>query len=114
MPACLPVWASEDAVKMGAAAPLAAAMAFAGDAPAVGTPLLVAGSGKQVGKVVSCRGGVGLAMVRIQQAMEAGGGLGDVTIGEHKGALVLPSWWDTVVEAEKKGEEEKGAEAAAE
>jgi hypothetical protein len=64
-----------DAAAMGAAAPLAAAMTHAGAAPAPGDAVTAAPAAggaaapAALGKVVSCRGGVGLALVRLREVL---------------------------------------------
>jgi len=73
---------------------LQGAMAYNGDGPAVDDP--IEANGKQIGKVVSSKGGVGLAMVRLEHMLGKEGALEAVQIGGRKGAVVLPLWYAAV------------------
>eukprot|EP00287_Rhodomonas_sp_CCMP768_P002117 CAMPEP_0196735384 /NCGR_PEP_ID=MMETSP1091-20130531/13842_1 /TAXON_ID=302021 /ORGANISM="Rhodomonas sp., Strain CCMP768" /LENGTH=332 /DNA_ID=CAMNT_0042079017 /DNA_START=157 /DNA_END=1155 /DNA_ORIENTATION=+ len=75
---------------------LAGAMAYSGESPKPDD--VVARDGKQIGKVVSCRGGVGIAMVRLEHMLGKEEELTDLDIGGKKGSVLLPVWWTVVQE----------------
>lgn len=62
------------------------------------TPVSVQGTGESVGLVRSCVGGTGLAVLKLQPALQAAAGKVQLVAGPAGGAQVKvmpfkPSWW---------------------